>query len=207
MEPSIRLGLSLTGGWSQMARLLGKAPFYLQRAQQKALIQEAEFFRTKIVEGIRDQAPGGKAFKPLSPYTIAMRHFLRLHSEKALIERGDLLRNIVVHKIDANNVFVGILRTATNSEGQSLVNIGMIQEYGAGPFVIRLTAKMRAFLATVFRKMQLPPQHGGHGSGQIVVVIPPRPFLGPVFEMYGTSSSVEKRMNERMGQLLAGIFG
>lgn len=207
MEPSIRLGLSLTGGWSKAASILGKAPFYIQRAQQRALLQEAEFFRSKIIEGIRDQAPGGKNFKPLSPYTIAMRHFLRLHSEKALIERGDLIRNIIVHKIDANNVFVGILRTATNREGQSLVNIGLIQEYGAGPFVIRLTSKMRAFLAMVFRKMRIPPRHGGHGSGQIVVTIPPRPFLGPIFELYGKDAAVEQRMNERMGQLLVGIFG
>lgn len=206
IEPSIRMGLSLTGGWSQAALALGKLPFLLQQAQQKALLQEAEFFRTKIVEGIRDQAPGGKAFKPLSPYTIAMRYFMRLRSDKALIERGDLIRNIVVHRVDANNVFVGILRGAVNSEGKDLVNIAKIHEYGAGPYVVRMTRKMRMFLAMVFRQMQIPASHGGHGSGEIVITIPPRPFLGPVFDKYGEEREATERFSERMGKLLGGVF-
>lgn len=204
MEVSVRLGVSLTGGWGKAARILGRAPFMLAMAQHQAIRQEAEFFRTKIVDGIISQAPGGKAFKPLSPYTIAMRTFLRIKSEKALIERGDLIRNIKVQKVDYHNVFVGILRNATNRDGQSLVNIGKIMEYGAGPFIIKLTPKMIAFLNMVFRRLHIPKRHGGHGRGYIVVTIPPRPFLGPVFAKY--SDGVGERVGKRMSKLLSGFF-
>ena len=44
-------------------------------AFDKALMQEAQFLRTKIVEGIREQAPGGRAFAPLAPTTLAIRQF------------------------------------------------------------------------------------------------------------------------------------
>ncbi len=203
METSIRMGVSLTGGWTKTTRLLGVLPFRLAMAQRKAIRQEAEFLRTKIVDGIVSQAPGGQPFKPLSPYTIAMRTFMRIKSEKALIERGDLVRNIKVKEIDSDHVFVGVLRQAVNREGGNLYNIARIQEYGAGPFVIRLTPKMRAFLHMVFRKMRIPERHGGHGRGYMVITIPPRPFLGPVFEKH--APGVTARMADRMSKLLVGF--
>jgi hypothetical protein len=202
-DPVVQLKLDMTGEWRSAVRALQRAPHTMQRVTSQALRQEAEFLRKHIVEGIRDQAPGGKNFKPLSPYTIAMRTFLRLRGQKALIERGDLIRNVHVHKVDPSNVFVGIMRSASTSDGKDLVNIAKIHEFGAGPFVIRLTPKMRAFLAMVFRKMYVPHKPG-RGGGELVITIPARPFIAPVFEMYGPA--VATRMRERMIKLLHGVL-
>ncbi len=200
------IAIRLTNSWVRVERMVGRLPAAVLRAERQALQQEAQFFRTKLVEGIKDQAPGGKAFKPLSPLTIAIRYFSRLRSTKALIERGDLLRSIRVHKLDEDKYFIGIHRTARNRFGKSLVDIGKMHEFGAGPFVIRLTPKMRAFLHMAFRKMRLPESHGGHGSGQMVLRIPARPVFGPVLEKYGKRADVEKRMNDRFIMMMESAF-
>ena len=83
----------------------------MQAAFDKALLQEAQFLRTKIVEGIREQAPGGRAFTPLAPTTLAIRQFRGFHGTKALLVQGDLRNSITVTK-DGDKVFVGVLRTA-----------------------------------------------------------------------------------------------
>jgi hypothetical protein len=44
----------------------------------------------KIVEGIREQAPGGRAFAPLEPTTLAIRQFRGFRGTKALLVAGDL---------------------------------------------------------------------------------------------------------------------
>ena len=56
----------------------------------KAMLQEGQFLRTKIVEGIREQAPGGRAFAPLAPTSSALRRFRGFGGTKALIAGGDL---------------------------------------------------------------------------------------------------------------------
>ena len=55
------------GDWTRVAQLLANAPQRVQAAIDKAMLQEGQFLRTKIVEGIREQAPGGRAFAPLAP--------------------------------------------------------------------------------------------------------------------------------------------
>src|SRR5687767_1020713 len=99
LQPSLRMGLSLMGGWDKATRIIGKTPFYLLAAQRKAIMDEALMFKDEIQRGIRDQAPGGKTFRPLSPYTLAIRQFLRFKSEKALIQHQDLLRSIKVERV------------------------------------------------------------------------------------------------------------
>ena len=84
------------GAWSQVGRLLASAPQRVNAAFDKALLQEAQFLRTKIVEGIREQAPGGQAFTPLAPTTLAIRRFRGFSGTKALVVQGDLRNSISV---------------------------------------------------------------------------------------------------------------
>jgi hypothetical protein len=123
------------GPWSRVGKLLASAPRRMQAAFDKALLQEGQFLRTKIVEGIREQAPGGRAFAPLAPTTLAIRQFRGFRGTKALLVQGDLRNSITVVK-DGDRVLVGVLRTARSRDGKSLVDIAALQEHGSRPIVI-----------------------------------------------------------------------
>ena len=143
--------ISRFGDWEKAKRLLTNG--FNQRlalAIQKATIKNALLLVREIKRGIRSQAPGGKQFAPLAQVTIE-----RKGSSKALIDTGFLV-NSITQKILSDGAFVGLLRTSSSKDGESVANIGAIMEYGA----------------TI-----------NHPSGA-VIVIPPRPFLHPTMLKY-----------------------
>lgn len=200
----------LIGPWGATLKTLADFPKNVANAKRRALLQEAQFFRTKIVEGLRDQAPGGKAFKPLSEKTIALRKFLGFKGTKALVRRADLRNSIAVHELhDAgDSVFVGVLRTARNAQGSALVDVARLNEEGSKPIVIKITPKMAALLAAAFRKLggagnRMGPQK--KSTGIIIVQIPARPFMGPVFEKFGQAEEASKRFVDRFKKEMKGL--
>lgn len=195
-------GFQKVGAWEKATALLATAGARAKHAARQAVLQEAHFFRKKIVEGMREQAPGGKAFKPLAPTTMAIRQAMGFKGEKALIRRGDLRNSIKVEET-SSVVFVGVLNNATNKDGKKLVNIGITHEFGGRPVVLPVTPKMRKFLHFAFEKAGLPPKDG-LPTGVIVVRVPARPFLSPVFQKYGSKAQVQARMGERLRFLLTG---
>ena len=199
--------LTKTGDWTAARRILASAPKRIREAQDKAVLQEAQFFRTKIVEGLRSGAPGGQAFQPLAPTTLAIRRLRGGKSTKPLIHHGDLRNSIAVVR-EGNGVFVGVLRSAKSSGGGSLVNIAAVHEFGSRPIVVKITPKVRRFLHAAFRKAGLDEKSGDRPStGVAVIRIPARPFLRPVFEKYGAPEEVARRFVERVAKLLGGDFG
>jgi hypothetical protein len=104
------------GDWSHVAKLLAGAPQRVQAAIDKAMLQEGQFLRTKIIEGIREQAPGGRGFKPLAPTTLAIRKLRGFGGTKALLVGGDLRNSITVTK-HGDRVFIGVHRTAKGAAG------------------------------------------------------------------------------------------
>ncbi len=199
--------LTKTGDWTAARRILASAPQRIREAQDKAVLQEAQFFRTKIVEGLRSGAPGGQAFQPLAPTTLAIRRLRGGKGTKPLIYRGDLRNSIAVVK-EGDGVFVGVLRSAKGSGGGSIVNIAAIHEFGTRPIVLKITPKVRALLHVAFRKAGLDAPSGGRPStGVAVIRVPARPFLQPVFDTYGAPDVVARRFVERVATLLGGDFG
>jgi len=195
------------GPWTKVGKLLAAAPRRMQAAFDKALWQEGQFLRTKIVEGIREQAPGGRAFAPLAPTTLAIRKFRGFRGTKALIVQGDLRNSITVMR-DGDRVLVGVFRTARNRAGKSLVDIAALQEYGSRPIVVHLTPKARAFLHAAFRHAGLDASSSGQpGTGIAVIQIPARPFLAPVFDKYAQPDQISRRFLERVAKQLSGDFG
>jgi len=195
------------GPWTRVGQLLAAAPRRMQAAFDKALLQEGHFLRTKIVEGIREQAPGGRAFAPLAPTTLAIRQFRGFRGTKALLVQGDLRNSITVVK-DGDRVLVGVLRTARSRSGKSLVDIAALQEHGSQPIVIRLTPRARAFLHAAFRHAGLEHASAGQPSiGIAIIQIPARPFLAPVFAAYAQPEQISQRFLERVASLLSGDFG
>lgn len=186
------------GQWAQAHAFAGMGPSKIDAALDIALRREAELFRKEVVEGIAKQAPGGEKFKPLAKTTKAMRRHKGFKGTKALIVRGDLRRSIKVTKAPGG-YFVGVLRSARSRNGDSLVNVAATHEFGA-TITIRMTRKMRRFLAMVFRKAGLP-EPGGASGPVIVVKIPPRPFLQPVADKLrdGSAARVAATVNAIMG--------
>jgi len=133
------MGVRRTGDWDKARAKLttGMGP-RLATALRQTTIRNALFLVREIQRGIRSQAPGGQAFV-----------------NKALIDTGFLV-NAITQKIMADKAFVGLLRGTVNKDGEDMVNIGAVMEYGA-------TIK--------------------HPNGA-TIIIPARPFLHPVMEKY-----------------------
>jgi hypothetical protein len=192
------------GKWKEILTTLGKAPKDLAEARRKVILMEANLFRNEILKGLREQAPGGKAFKPLTPETIALRKFFGFKGTKALLKHGDLRNAIAVVEL-GGLIFVGVPRTAKGSNGESLIDVARLNEEGSKPIVIKMTPKMAALLHMAFRKAGIEKKDSHRPTtGIIVVQIPARPFIGPVFEEFGKPKDVEKRMAEHMKKLMKG---
>jgi phage gpG-like protein len=139
------------GQWAKAKQVLGtNLGARLAKALRQATIKNAMLLVREIKKGIKAQAPGGKPFVKLAESTIR-----RKGSSKALIDTGFLLASIT-QLILGDRAFVGLLRGTRNKEGDEIVNIGAVMEFGA----------------TI-----------QHPNGA-VIVIPARPFLHPVMEQY-----------------------
>lgn len=199
--------ITKTGDWDAALKALQMAGAKMEEAVRKTLLQEAQFLRTKIVEGFREQAPGGKAWQPLSKLTLAVRQLKGMRGTKALIVRGDLRNSIAVTEV-GGQVFVGVFRNARGSDGKSLINIAEIHENGAGPFLVRITAPMRKLLHAAFKKAGLEAPPGRPSTGIMVIQIPARPFIKPVIETYCTpDSKLSQRLAQRLAKNLGGQYG
>jgi len=139
------------GDWQKVkATLNSSLGPKLATALRQATVRNTLLLVREIQRGIVSQSPGGKPFAKLAESTIK-----RKGSSKALIDSGFMV-NAITQKIMADKAFVGLLRGTSNKDGEDMVNIGAVMEYGA-------TIK----------------QPNG-----TVIIIPARPFLHPVMEAY-----------------------
>lgn len=198
------------GDWALARRILHGGAHRVGKALHQATLQEAHFLRAKIAEGITSQSPGGQAFKPLAPSTLATRLFRRFKGTKALLVKADLRNSLTVVSPHEGVAFVGVLRTARGSRGQALANVAELNEFGSRPIVIRVTPKMLRVLAAVLGARGAGfhgPTREGH-KGIIVTQIPARPFIRPVVEKhYSDAGAVSSRFLWRVARLLGGDFG
>lgn len=197
------MGITRIGDWMNAQAFLTAAPGRVDVALNVAIRREAELFRKEVVQGIAKQAPGGKRFKPLTKRTIAMRKFQKFKGKKALIRRGDLRKSVKVTTAPGG-YFVGILRSARSSQGDGLVNIAAVHEFGA-TIVLKMTPKMKKFLAMVFSQAGLTaaaaPATAGASSRVIIIRIPARPFFQPVADKLrpGSSARVAAVVGKALG--------
>ena len=185
------------GEWNKAARILNAYSTRLGAVIDQSVHREALRYAKAMKEGIKEQAPGGVRFKPLSPITIAQKR-----SSKALIDKGDLRNSIGTRKITAKAYFAGLHRTARNRSGGDLANIGAVHEFGA-EYKQTVTEKQARFFRALYIK-GLWPHEGWHtvpkAGSTITVKIPARPFVAPVLEKLSPGAS--KRV---MDDVLKGI--
>ena len=187
-----------TGDWTKARKLLAAGPLKLKAAIGVALRQEAQLLRKEIVQGITNQAPGGRSLEQLSELTLEARQMKGLGGTKALLVLGDL-RNSVTVVIKDHQAFIGILRKARDKDGNPLIDVAQVHEFGAGPIVIPMTPAMRRFLFALLNRAG-NPRTQGTGRGVVVVTIPARPFLRPAFEKF--SKGAQKRFLRRVAKQL-----
>lgn len=202
-----------TGDWDKAAKLLPALPGRVQDAMQKAVLQEAHFFRKKILSEFQAGAPVSGTWPPHAAMTTAVRQLLGNTKSKLLIQSADLRNSIGVIPIPGGGAFVGVRRSASSKSKLGVVNLGMIQEGGAS-IVVHMTDRMRRLLFAAIRKAGTGtarpaprPKSTGASDHLIKIRIPPRPFLGPVFDMYGDPGATKASILARMGILLGGDLG
>lgn len=198
------MSIRKVGQWGQAARILNAYSTRFGAVVDQAVKREALRYEIAMKEGIKDQAPGGVRFKPISLFTR-----LRKRSSKALIDRGDLRNSIGTRRITSKAYFAGLHRTAMSRDGESLVNIGAVHEFGAD-FKQTVTAKQaKFFLAMAMKGMWMPgvPKSKDEvfasipKEGDVINIrTPARPFVAPVFEKLSPGAS--KRV---MDDVLKGI--
>ena len=194
--------VSKTGDWSKAKKILAGGPVRLKAAIGTAIRQEAHELRREIVQGLTKQAPGGKSIEKPSPLTLETRKYKGFKGSKSLIVQGEL-KNAVSVVVKGDEAFIGIPKKVKSRDGELLVDVAEIQEFGSGPIVIPMTEKMRKFL---FALLKDSGQESGEGTGKgvVVVQIPARPFLKPAFEAFKKDAPkcFLKRIEKLMGGLL-----
>ena len=219
------------GDWAAVARIASTMAAKMVRAQRVAVMREAHFLRAHMVKGIASQAPGGQAFAPLSPITLALRKMRGFGGSKALIVTGGLRGAITVVQVAGGTgaggkVFVGVHRSAKGPGGKTMANIAEIHENGRS-WTQRMTPKARRFLAMVISRAggavgaalrpKGPTTRNSKGrfvkakfvgkansNGSVHISIPARPFVGPVLAAYARPADVKQRF---LDNLLAGLGG
>lgn len=155
----------------------------LQAVRKAALLAERE-----LKLGIRNGAPGGQKFKPLALITLMLR---KDRSSKPLLDTGALLGSIkTTVDAKAGTAFIGVHRTAYAADGENLVNVAMVHEFGTKPYAIPVTPGIRRLfwrlhLASDGRIKPISAnkrflQHPG---------VPARPFLQPTIDVIGPKIS------------------
>lgn len=192
------MAISRTGDWARARELLSNTSGRLKGAVERAMKQEAHALRNEVVRGLTAQAPGGEPIRPPAPLTLAARQLEGFGGTKSLLVRGDL-RNSISVIADGDEVFIGVLRSAKSSTGDSLADIAQIQEFGGPPVIIPITPKMRRYLAVLFKRAG-SPRRLGSGRGVVVTQVPARPFLRPAFEKFRLGAS--RRLLQRIASSL-----
>ncbi|AKF85040.1 hypothetical protein MFUL124B02_08565 [Myxococcus fulvus 124B02] len=156
---------------------------------QAALRQEAHALRKEVVQGLTQQAPGGEPLRPPSPLTLAARQLAGFSGTKSLLVSG-ALRNSISVVVEGDEAFIGVSRSAKSPDGEALVDVAQLQEYGGPPVAIPMTPKMRRFLFALLRQAGLAGQsRSGSGRGVVVTQTPARPFLRPAFAKFRQGAS------------------
>jgi len=158
------MDVQLFGDWAKAEKILIGFDKRYKQAVKRALSKCGIYLVGQLKRGVRKQKPGGKQYEPLHPFTIA-----RKKSSKALIDDGDFI-NSITYRVDDRSLFVGVLKNAKDKDGNPIVNIAAVHEFGVA---IDVTDKMRGYLHSI--GLHLKPTTK-------VIRIPARPTFRPVWE-------------------------
>lgn len=120
--------MTMYGDWNKFSRHIATLDVRLEKRIRRITMKAARMLARDWKLGIKTKQFGLEANKPL---TIEAKG-----SSTPLIDHGDLIGSIKPHKVslDGDTWFVGILKNAKTSDGESLVDIANFLEHGSdGP--------------------------------------------------------------------------
>ena len=191
----------LVGQWNTAHRVLGNFEKDLNRAVESAMRIELVDLTGRIKKGIRSQSPGGKAFTELSELTLASREFAgKKGRNKILMVDGDLLGSIT-WKLSGDAGWVGVNKKAQSEDGTSMSNIAAVHEFGYEPIVIPYTDSVRKYLMAMMTSYGIEPtMESGDKKDVLIISIPARPFLKPVFKVW--KKGLDARWKDHIGNVM-----
>lgn len=159
-----------------------KMEVFMDRGVRKGAI----FLASETRNGIRAQAPGGEAFTRLAESTLRAK----APKTKALINKGDLLREVQASNLGSGAWLVGVNRKARGRKGEKLANIAAVMEKG--------TKQQDSFAITALAVESVLKG----GTGNVGVSIPPRPYIEPTMRV-----NQDKVVNMVGEETFKGLFG
>jgi len=206
----VEITLDKASDWGK-ARIILDGAMKLQPLVQKAIVAELQFIRKKIVETFDNEGPPGAKWKPLQPMTLAVRRFEGFKGTKILQVTRDLVGSISVVAVPGEGGFVGVARSKPRKGGQDPVNVARVHEEGRS-YSVTFTDRQRRYLfaALAAAGLSRTPTAGKGapaGTHAVLIRIPPRPFLGPVFEQYARPEDVARSVQARVAAAVAGKLG
>ena len=188
-------------GWEELRRLAKTMGPKFQVAWRAALRREAEFLRKKIADGLRSGAPGGKAFAPYSPLTVALGN-----AGKSPLAK--LAPQIAVVPTVGGGLMI-VVRGAGRG-GMTNTDLAAIHQAGM-EYTVTLTPRARRYLMAKMRErgiLQKAAREKGAGNGGVIrIKIPARPFVKPVLDAYAKPEQVGERFIASVMKTMGGDFG
>lgn len=196
----------MNGPWKGAGAMLAKAgnPALWRRAKKRAVLKEAHRLRGLMIQAFNAGGPPGKKWKRLTFFTKlvswAKGHGIR---GRPLMVTGDLRNSHSVVEEDDETVFVGVHRTARSKgtrgrdkqgrftragAGKGMVSLAAVHEFGSRPIYINTSPtsakgrRIRKFFIWLFKKTRGRIKPLRKNTVGIVVRIPPRPWIGPIWE-------------------------
>ena len=93
--------------------------------------------------------------------------------------------SMLCFEVEVLSAFIGVPRKARSKKKGRMIDVAKVHEFGAGPFIIPKTEKMRRFIFAALKNSGIEPEpNKGRRSGVVVINIPARPFIRPAFHKY-----------------------
>lgn len=158
------------GDWIKCETVLKSAPGDLKQALAKALLQEGLYLLNEMRKNFRKVTP------PNAQSTIKNKG-----SSVPLVDNRDFYNSMqIVPAKPKTEVFIGI-PASTPRRGGKEGTIALAEIHEQGKTIVQvMTDRQRKFLHKKFGSFNNGKGKGG--TGVIVIIIPPRPFIRPTFE-------------------------
>jgi hypothetical protein len=204
------VAVKFTGSWQKAQNLLGNK-HGIATAFKKAVVAEGKILETEIKKTLTSQGESsGESWSPLSRLTLLVRRLRGNASSKALLETGDLRREVDTKEV-SEGAFVGVPHGPVSFRGLPFSTIAKMNEEGA-TFAVKVTPAMQALFFAALREagVRVNSNSGGSGGsgspfqqGVWIIRIPPRPFLKPSFEKYSKErDKIQARVSKHLERVV-----
>ena len=191
--------LTLKGDWQKFRMWVAAFEGNLSKASRAAVKKSVQFALAEIDKGIR-----GGNYAALSSLTAQIRG-MENYGNTPLLRTGGLIRAVTTEIVDDFTGIVGVKKNASTSRrgrdasgrfsSEAMANIAELLHEGT---TIKITPAMRRAFARKF---------GGRlsvsgGAGKSTIRIPPRPFIGAVFDNPAFVKRVERFFADELYRVL-----